>query len=812
VSGPLSLQVAITVTAALQTGLEITPPVATIFVGPTQAFVATAVFSDGTRMPRPAVLWTSSNLPVLTIDNGPPPTGGVATANAAGAAVIRTSDNGLTASANVTVTTPTATSMTITPAFPGSASTPKGMSRLFRVIARLSDGTAYSTSDDVTWSTSVPALGMISNTAGTKGVLVGLAEGPVVITAVHPASGVVATLDWSVSAAILVSAVLVPNDVSVPVGHSAMIKAFGHYSDGTDQDITQLGTWVTGDPAVAAVSNGATGAQTIVGERVGITGVTMQGPFNPTGSVQVTPAVLDSFAISGATTLRVGDVTRLAADGTFSDATHVAMTTQVLWASSNPSIASVSNALGHEGELTAIAAGTASITARDPVTGGVASSVVTVRSVAPVVVAGVQHTCALTRDGNVRCWGGNSSGQLGLGDTRPRGGLPGEMGSNLPRVALGAGRSARAIAAGGSFTCALLDDGSVKCWGANSYGQLGQGDVRGRGGAPDEMGDALGTIPLGAGKTAKAIAAGQLHACALLSDDSVKCWGKNDQGELGLGDTTSRGGTPGSMGDALAAVDLGPGRTARAMSAKGDHTCARLDDGTLKCWGFNAFGQLGLGDGTDRGGLPADMGASLPAVALGTGRTALAVGSAAYSTCAVLDDGSVKCWGSNFRAQLGLGDTTNRGSAPNEMGDMLPAVALGQGRTATALATGFFHACAVLDDGSLKCWGYGLAGQLGLGDGVSRGGQPGDMGDALPAVALGMGRTAKSVAAGLYHTCAVLDDDSIKCCNAAWEHTFLGFTSDRPIDWITFSLDNAYFGFDYFVVSAAGGSVAPCPL
>ena len=157
------------------------------------------------------------------------------------------------------------------------------------------------------------------------------------------------------------------------------------------------------------------------------------------------------------------------------------------------------------------------------------------------------------------------------------------------------------------------------------------------------------------------------------------------------------------------------------------------------------------------------MGDALPAVALGTGRTVVSIAAGGFYTCAVLDDRSVKCWGTNDNGQLGYGDTIQRGDGAGEMGDALPAVALGTGRTAVSIAVGVWHTCAVLDDRSVKCWGQNDYGQLGYGDRIDRGDGAGEMGDAPPAVALGTGRTAVSITAGSYHTCALLDDRSVKC-------------------------------------------------
>jgi alpha-tubulin suppressor-like RCC1 family protein len=136
--------------------------------------------------------------------------------------------------------------------------------------------------------------------------------------------------------------------------------------------------------------------------------------------------------------------------------------------------------------------------------------------------------------------------------------------------------------------------------------------------------------------------------------------------------------------------------------------------------------------------------------------------SAGYEhACALLDDKSVKCWGGNWYGQLGLGDKKYRGDGPGEMGDNLPTVDLGTGRTATAIATGAHHTCVILDDKSVKCWGAGYDGRLGLGDTNNRGDEPGEMGDNLPTVDLDTGRTATAITPGRDHTCVLLDDKSM---------------------------------------------------
>ncbi len=173
----------------------------------------------------------------------------------------------------------------------------------------------------------------------------------------------------------------------------------------------------------------------------------------------------------------------------------------------------------------------------------------------------------------------------------------------------------------------------------------------------------------------------------------MKCWGRNQYGELGTGDKETRGKSPGEM-EKLVAVDLGKGRTAKVIAPGYQHACAILDNGSVKCWGRNEDGQLGLGDTKDRGGAAGEMGDNLPAVDLGKGRTAKVIAAGYNTTCAVLDNGSVKCWGKGDDGQLGLGDASNRGRGAGQMGDNLPAVDLGKGRAAVSVTVSIYNACA----------------------------------------------------------------------------------------------------------------------
>jgi alpha-tubulin suppressor-like RCC1 family protein len=171
--------------------------------------------------------------------------------------------------------------------------------------------------------------------------------------------------------------------------------------------------------------------------------------------------------------------------------------------------------------------------------------------------------------------------------------------SGLPPLTFGAGRTAKAIASGGRESCAILSDDALKCWGAGSDGQLGQPHLFSAGTTPEQL-VALPVINLGTGRQAKSVDLNVDHVCAVLDNGTLKCWGYGGSGQLGLGSTDSKGLNDGDMGDALPPVYLG-GRLAHQVATGGNHTCAILDDGTVKCWGYNGEGELGLGDTRARG-------------------------------------------------------------------------------------------------------------------------------------------------------------------------------------------------------------------
>jgi alpha-tubulin suppressor-like RCC1 family protein len=324
------------------------------------------------------------------------------------------------------------------------------------------------------------------------------------------------------------------------------------------------------------------------------------------------------------------------------------------------------------------------------------------------VSAGQYHACALTSSGGVKCWGDNTYGQLGDGTTVSR---------STPVDVSGLATGVVAISAGQYHTCALTTAGSVECWGYNALGSLGDGTTAAR----------LTPVHVsGLTSGVSAISAGYFHTCAVTSAGGAKCWGYNVYGELGDGTTTTRT-TPVDVSGLTSGVT--------GISAGQYHTCAVTSAGGAKCWGYNGFGGLGDGTTTNRSTAVAVSG-------LASGVTAIAAG--AYHTCAIASGGA-KCWGYNGSGQLGDGTTTNRSTAADVSG-------LTSG--VTGISAGQYHTCARTAAGGAKCWGYNGFG--GLGDGTTAG--------RLTAVDVsGLTSGVIAVSAGGYDSCALVTGGGVKC-------------------------------------------------
>ncbi len=343
---------------------------------------------------------------------------------------------------------------------------------------------------------------------------------------------------------------------------------------------------------------------------------------------------------------------------------------------------------------------------------------------------GFSHTCAILNTGFPRCWGRNEDGELGVsnvnGTWTPLSGTSGFLAPTLFSFAT----SVVSMALGDGHTCALLESGKVRCWGSNQSGQLGLG-------LPQNTSVWNTTaLDLGTGRTAIAITSGRYHVCAILDNAATVCWGATFWGQLGTGTNVKAyiGLDASDMGDSLTPVNFGPGRTAKRLSAGSFHTCAILDNDDVMCWGRNDFGQLGRGNTEDIGDNNSEMqGNGTVRVDIGEGRRALNISSGGRHTCIYTNTSEILCWGNGNHAQLGTGATDNRGDEPNEMGSSAITVSLGS-NSPTSVVVGRNHTCAVLVDGDIVCWGSNKFGEVGIGNTNIIGDIPAEMGDALQIV------------------------------------------------------------------------------
>jgi alpha-tubulin suppressor-like RCC1 family protein len=325
------------------------------------------------------------------------------------------------------------------------------------------------------------------------------------------------------------------------------------------------------------------------------------------------------------------------------------------------------------------------------------------------VSVGFVDTCALTTKGAVKCWGYNGDGELGNGT---------KVDSAVPVGVSGLGKNVKAISSGSYFTCALTTKGAVKCWGSNTYGQLGDNTT---------TDSATPVAVYGLGKGIKAIAAGNFFACALTTKGAVKCWGANTYGQLGNGTTTSSAKPVGVTG-------LGKG--VKALAGGGYHACAVTTKGAPKCWGYNGEGELG--DNTK-------VNSSVPVAVYSLSKGVKAMAAGSYTTCALTTKNQVKCWGYNGDGELGDGTTTS---------SLKPVLADGLGKKVKAIAYGDIHGCAVNSSGVAKCWGYNGYGALGDNTTTT---------SSKPVEVYNMGAKVKAVAGGGYHSCALTTKGVIKC-------------------------------------------------
>ena len=426
----------------------------------------------------------------------------------------------------------------------------------------------------------------------------------------------------------------------------------------------------------------------------------------------------------------------------------------------------------------------------------------------PQVAVGEKHTCALLTDGTVRCWGDGANGRLGDGEetTRlhPVQVLVSGTAETDPVVLDGVAQ----IALGNNHTCALLTDGTVRCWGRNSSGQLGDGSTTARL-HPVQVLDS-GSTPL---RGVTQIDVGGNHTCAVLTDRTARCWGQGSNRQLGDGDNADR-----SNPVEVLASGSTPLAGVTQISAGKNHSCAVLTDRTARCWGSGTSGRLGDGETTSRS-FPVEVLASGTASGTGPDSPVALEGVAQISaglnhSCAVLTGGTARCWGAGGRGRLGDGDTQNQ---PNPV-EVLASASTPLEEVAQIFA-GSEHSCALVTDGTARCWGQGSTGRLGDGESTTRSfpvavlesGTASGTASASPVVLDGIAQLSVSIEDR--HACAVVTDGTVRCWGSGTNGRLGdGETTTRPNPVVvltsgTATVDPVVFSVGILTVSS-GGAVA----
>jgi alpha-tubulin suppressor-like RCC1 family protein len=322
--------------------------------------------------------------------------------------------------------------------------------------------------------------------------------------------------------------------------------------------------------------------------------------------------------------------------------------------------------------------------------------------------AGGYHTCAATSPGPVYCWGWGQSGQLGDGGQTYSTGTPRAVPDSSDLIEL---------EAGGEHTCGLAADGHVECWGYDRWGQIGNGPA-----------GSIGPTAVVGIDDAVEVAAGAQHSCALRENGSIKCWGHGYFHQLGTGQAQ----------ESDVPVDVTVVTGATAIAAGSDHNCAIVAGGAVRCWGRNHYGQLGTAAVADNPGVPGAV--DVPGIA-----NAIQIVAGERHTCALIEGGSVQCWGQDGYGQLG-------NAVGGDSASPVPAGIAG----AVEISSGEYHVCVRHAAGTMSCWGYNNDGQLADGNSPNH---------AFVPVGTNGIDSASQIALGAFHSCAVVRTEPVnfKC-------------------------------------------------
>ncbi|MDP6856819.1 MAG: hypothetical protein QGH13_04745 [Candidatus Thalassarchaeaceae archaeon] len=293
------------------------------------------------------------------------------------------------------------------------------------------------------------------------------------------------------------------------------------------------------------------------------------------------------------------------------------------------------------------------------------------------IFANNHRTCALAFSGSLFCWGQNDNGESGDGTTNV-------YSSPTVSVEFPANRTVVNVGMGLHHTCAILDDGSLMCWGFDNEGRLGNG--------PEETSPQYTPVLINIpdDRNAIAVGGGNSNTCVLFDDGGIMCWGRDHVGQNGDGGSASTTHSPGAN------VALPEGRSAIDLAVGAHHSCAVLDDSSVTCWGWNERGQIGDNSTTN---------AHSPVMAkLPDGAKVTDIDAGDYHTCAVLENGSAYCWGWNKWKQVsGSAWEVHTPQHVNDTNSLVHVVA------------SEMHTCALAENGTISCWGENGNGQLGIG-------------------------------------------------------------------------------------------------
>lgn len=365
--------------------------------------------------------------------------------------------------------------------------------------------------------------------------------------------------------------------------------------------------------------------------------------------------------------------------------------------------------------------------------------------IATQVVAGGFHTCAVYKEGTVKCWGQNNFGQLGQGHTNTLG--DDEAVDSIPYLDID--ERVVDLSAGFAHNCAVLESGKILCWGANDAGQLGLGHT-------DSVGDISGlaaATKLDFGEKAQRIYSGTRYNCALMESQNIICWGENTSGQLGLASTSNLGDNEDYT--SFPYVNVGAKILQMDISTISNHTCAALVNGDVKCWGNNNFGQLGYGNTNVIG--DDEVPASLSSLSFSSNILKLATGF--LHTCALGAGQKVQCWGYNSLGQVGLGTVDTIGD--NEEANSISPLAMTETKPMITVATGNNHTCSIGIDHKVYCWGLGALGAIGQGNTQN-------IGDDEAVTSLNslvnINAEFSQISGGINHTCALEKSEGKVIC------------------------------------------------